>query len=167
MKYILTRENLSKNWEPKFKIEEVLDSIEIGDWYDLYPGYSREIDEDEECYFSTKDKAIQYANEVIDIFTSLPNPIPIYRSLKVKSKEDIDYEFLGESWSYRKESAINFGKRIGANVLLSAFVYKKDVEWGATLRVYHVFSGGYTDEDEDEIVIDDNSAIFNVKVEDM
>lgn len=132
---------------------------------DLYPGYStEENDFTEEYFFDTKEKADQYAQDIIDLFTSLPNPIPIYRCIKAKSIEDIDLEMPGESWSFEKQSAINFGRRNGSNYLLSTTVNKQDVNWQGTIKAYTLFSGGFSDEDEHEIVVDDWTALKNIVI---
>lgn len=128
-----------------------------GNCKDLYPGYSNPEDVSDitdEYYFETKKKAYQYADEVINLFTSLPNPIPIYRCIKAKDIEHIDLEMHGESWSFEKQSALDFGSRNGSNFLLSTFVNKQDVNWQGTIKAYTIFSGGYSDEDENEIVVD-------------
>lgn len=158
-----------ESWTPKFNRQTIFDAIEWRDNNrDLYPGYSdEEQDFTDEYYFETKEAAEQYADELIDLFDSLPDPIPVYRAIKAKSREDIDMEYLGESWSFDRASAISFGSRNGSNFLLSAEVSKEDVNWAGTIKVYTQFSGSFTDEDENEIVIDDQEAIKNIKIEEI
>jgi hypothetical protein len=149
-------------------IEDVFKLIEYSDSYrDLYPGYYTENEYEEHYMYDSKEKAYNVVGEILEFFNSLDNPIPIFRVLEVNSKKDIDYSYLGESWSFSKKSAIEFSNRnlIKANVLLSALVYKKDVNWKQTLRAFFLFSDLYGSENEDEITIENVSEIFDVKTE--
>jgi len=68
------------------KTEDVFDMIEYHDSYrDLYPNYSDENEYEEDYYFPTIQDAYNDINETLEFFNTLPNPIPIYRSIKVKS----------------------------------------------------------------------------------
>jgi len=97
------------------KTEDVFDMIEYHDAYrDLYPNYSDDNEYEEEYYFPTKEDAYNDVNETLEFFNSLPNPIPIYRSIKVKSIKEINFDYLGDSWSFDKQSAINFAKNQAA-----------------------------------------------------
>lgn len=133
-------------------------------FYDVYPGYSEPEDEYEETMFFTKENAIRHAQFIIDVFDSLPNPIKIYRTLSVSNINNINLEYPGESWSFSKESALQFGSHINANVLLSAFVKKEDVDWKSTIDLFIMFSGNMDVDDENEINIKDESKIKNVKI---
>jgi len=169
MRHIKLYERFNEAWEPKFDIATILDAIEWEDNYsDLYPGYSDEPgDFTEETYYDTKEEAEEAANQIIDILSSLPNPIPVYRAIKANDRDDIDTEDLGESWSYDRDSAINFGSHNSSNFLLSGEVNKEDVNWTGTIKAYVIFSGGYSDDDENEIVVDDSNSIKNLKIEDI
>jgi len=148
--------------------EDVFDLIEYQDSYhDLYPGYDPDIefDEDEEYYYNSKEDAYRAANGLLEIHNSLENPIPIYRTIRVNSLEDIDYEYLGESWSLNRNSAIVFGGRADANVLLSAKTPYDNVDWKSTIKLWFIFSGDYTDDNEDELVIIDSDRLIDVKAE--
>lgn len=135
---------------------------------DLYPGYSKEEqDFTEEYYFETREKALDYAEHIKDLFDSLPSVVKIYRSLKAKSQEDIDLEYPGESWSFDRESAINFGLRNGSNFLLSAKIKKEDINWQGTIKAYVLFSGTHSEDDENEIVVDDPEKLMEINVEKM
>jgi len=152
----------------KFNLIDVFNTIRNNgsfDFYDLYPNYSEPFDEDEETMFQTKEKAEQYANYVIEIFSNLPQYIPIYRAIYVKNESDIDYDYLGESWSLYKENAISFGSHNGSNYLISATIDKKYVDWEETLKRFTLFSFGDDIDDENEIVVSDMSKIKNIKTE--
>jgi hypothetical protein len=90
-----------ESWKPKFDVKTIFDAIP---WYDanrdLYPGYSEEEDTNkasDEYWFDTKEKTEQYAADLIDLFDSLPDPVPVYRAIKAKSEADINLEMPGES----------------------------------------------------------------------
>lgn len=154
---------LFEAWEPKFSYEDVFAAIEWEDSFvDLYPGYSGK-DADGEFYFDSKESAESHADSIIQQLDALPNPIPVYRAIKAKSEKDIDFEYPGESWSHDKESAYNFGRRNGSNFMLTAEINKEDVNWAGTIKAYELFSGNQTDDDENEIVIDDQDKLLNIK----
>lgn len=136
-------------------------------WYDLYPGYENPIDKNEETMFSTKESAEQFALDTIAFFENIPNPIPIFRALRAKSIEGIDLEYPGESWSLYRKNAIAFGSHNGSNYLLSAFIEKPFVNWQKTLDRFVVFSMGFTGDDEFEIVVEDESKIKDIKIEEI
>lgn len=168
MRHIKTY-RLFEAWEPKFDRNAVWEAIpwNDGNYVDLYPGYSDEppYPNGEEYWFDSKENAEEHADFVIDVFDSLPNPIPLYRSIKAESEDKIDMEWPGESWSFDRDSAVNFGSRNGSNFLLTAKVMKEDVNWAGTIKAYMLFSGGYTDEDENEIVVDDQDKLIDLRVE--
>lgn len=147
--------------------EDVFELIDYHDSYrDLFPNYGEENEYEEEYYFPSEDEAYDDVNETLELFSSLPNPISIYRSIKVYSKEDIDLNDLGESWSYDKESAINFAKyQAGGNYLLSARTKFTNVYWKKTLDLFYKFSRGYDGYDENEINIIDSDEIYDVKID--
>ncbi len=149
------------------RTEDVFNLIEYHDSYkDLYPNYSDENQYEEDYYFSSIQDAYKDANEILTFFSTLPNPIPIYRSIKVESINNIDYNWLGDSWSFDKQSAINFAKnQANGNVLLSAKTNFDNVDWKNTVRLYYLFSSNYDSYDENEIKIIDSDEIFNVKTE--
>ncbi len=138
---------------------------------DLYPGYNytkpQDInDDDKEFYFDSKEKAIEEIENVFFQFDNLPDPIPIYRVMGVKDLKDIDYDDLGASWSYNKDSAIGFSQRYNIRgVLLSGLIEKKHVHWESTLKTYLEFSLGLFGEEEHEIVVPNTDNITNLKVQ--
>lgn len=148
------------------KVEDILDKMrEYYDTYDLYPGYSEPLDDDEDYLYSTKDIAEKHAESIIDIFDSLPNPIPVYRSLMAKSEDDIDFDYIGESWSFIKDSAISFGSHNNSNFLISGLIDKDYVNWDETINRFILFSSGGDSDDENEIVIKDMNKIKVTGVE--
>jgi hypothetical protein len=150
------------------KTEEVFDMIEYHDSYrDLYPNYSNSENEyEEDYYFPTKEEAYNDVNETLEFFNTQPNPIPIYRSIKVKSMEDIKYDWLGDSWSFDKQSAINFAKnQADGNVLLIGKTKFDNVDWDNTIKLWYQFSRTFDGYDENEINIIDSDEIFDIKTE--
>ena len=165
-------ENLNKSQSKYFnniglKTEEVFDMIEYHDSYrDLYPNYSNENEYENDYYFPTMQDAYNDVNETLEFFNTLPNPIPIYRSIKVKSMDDINYDWLGDSWSFDKKSAINFAKnQADGNVLLIGKTKFDNVAWNNTVKLWYLFSRTYDGYDENEINIIDSDKIFDIKTE--
>lgn len=145
----------------KFTIDTIADNLDYSSFSDLYPGYSNDIgdtDRSDDYYFSSKEKFDSYANDVIDLFDSFPDEFPVYRSIKVKSEEDIDMDDLGESWSFDLESARRFGHGNGSNILLSATVTRDNIDWYESMHRYLIFSPGDYD-DENEIVVRDTNRL--------
>lgn len=149
--------------------EDALDLISWHDSYkDLYPGYSGEDRPyGDDYYFQSKESAYENVNDVMDFFESLPSPITLYRSIFVNSMEEISYEHgLGESWSYNKDSALNFAKNQNrGNVLLTAQATSDDVDWKRTVDLHFEFSQSYDGYDEDEIHVKNPENLFNVRAE--
>lgn len=98
--------------EINISTDNAYDLIDYHDSFrDLYPGYSDDENEyEEDYYYPSKEEAERMVGDVIEMFNSIPNPIPVYRSVKVKSIDDVDYGLLGDSWSFDRQSAINFAK---------------------------------------------------------
>jgi hypothetical protein len=149
--------------------EDILSLIEHRDAYrNLYPGYDPFHDNthEEDYYFRSKEEAYREVNELLDFFSSLPEPIPIYRTIKVKGINDIDLNYLGDSWSYSREGAINFAKNhAGGNYLLKATTLFSNVDWKETLRLHYQFSVGYDAYDEMELRILDPSEVDSLEIE--
>lgn len=152
----------------KLKTEDVFNLIQYHDSYrDLYPNYSNDENEYEEDYFfQSKEIAYDDVNETLNFFNSLPNPIPIYRAIKVKSMDDIDFDYLGDSWSFDKDSAINFAHNNNlGNVLISGKTKFNNVDWTNTLSLFYLFSKGFDGYEENEINVINPDEIFDVNVE--
>lgn len=134
--------------------DEVLAMFDYHDSYkNLYPGYNNFDNEaEEEYYFRNRREALQAAQEILHIFQSLPEPIPVFRAIQAKTQQDIDPHH-GESWSFMQESALEFGTHANCNFLLSGLIRKSDVNWRETVYRYVLNSYGRWGEQEDEIVI--------------
>lgn len=151
-------------------VSDLLASIEYDAYYDLYPGYyySKENDpenENKEFYFNSKEDAIDAIENVFYQFDILPDPIPIYRVIKVQSLDKIDKENLGVSWSFSKDSALGFGDRYNVkSVLLTGKIAKKHVNWRDTLKLYVQHSLDYYGEEENEIVVPDSDHIEDLEI---
>jgi hypothetical protein len=148
-----------------FEPEHILSMV---DWrdnnYDLYPGYSRPLDSQEEHYFDSRTKALQYAKRIHDLFTGFHAVIPVYRAIRAPSEDAIDREEWGESWSFNRDSALEFGTHAHANFLVSGKVRRQDVDWETSLSRYVEFSSP-DGTGEDEIVVPDSSQVFAVQVQ--
>jgi hypothetical protein len=118
----------------------------------MYPEDGGDYD-DESYHFKTKEEAIAYASDTIDFFKSLPDPVPVWRAIKVKSTDEIDMEY-GDSWSFSKDSAIEFGSHNGSNALLSGKAPKRFINWPITIGIKIHFSKCEDSESENEIRID-------------
>lgn len=159
--------HVNESQKIKLDVKTVLNYVswEDSSCKDLYPGFSDEEHVGDEYFFDTRKKALSYAKDVIGLFDGLPDPVPVYRVVKAKSVEDVDVEYPGESWSFDKKSAVQFGRHNNSNFLLSAMINKKDVNWAGTVKAYALFSGGFDEDNEDEIVVDDQSKFMNIKIE--
>lgn len=165
----LNEDNLNKY--SMSSVFDILDSIkgELG-MYDIYPGFfmnTEDANSDDDYFYPNKQIAQREIKSLLSFFKGLKTPVPIYRTIKAKSVEDIDIEYPGESWSWDKDSALNFGRQnvVGANFLLIAEIDKKYINWEATFRRYFKFSNSLSGEEENELVVDKESQIKNIKIE--
>ena len=151
------------------KILEILHERFGDSYYDLYPDYSKpKNNKDVESFaFKSKRAAFEEAEQVYDLFCSLPDPIPLYRTVSAVSKESIDLAVPGYHWSFNRASALNFASLTlsGQIFLLSCYAPKSSVHWGATLRNYLEYSGEGLAEAEDEITLESNRDLIDVKIE--
>jgi len=150
----------------KFSVQTIADNLDYSNFSDLYPGYSNDIediDRSDDYYFNSKKKFEIFANNVIDLFDSFPDEFPVYRSIKVKSEQDIDMDDLGESWSFDLESARNFGYGNGSNIMLSAIVTRDNIDWYESMHRYLIFSPGDYD-DENEIVVRNTDWLKDLRI---
>lgn len=155
----------------KFTIQTISNNIDFTDYSDLYPGcFDKDIiglTEYHSFRFESKEEFEEYAKDIIDLFDNFPNEFPVYRSIKVKSNEDINMNDLGESWSFDLQSAKEFGRHNGSNVILSAIVTNNNVNWYESLLRYLNFSVGDDSDDENEIVINDTEQLKNITINKM
>ena len=159
----------------KFTIQTIADSIDFSSSTDLYPGYSDEHyvpgkknnSEWDNFMFDSKRKFTEYAKDIINIFSSFPKEFPIYRSMSLKSMNDINMENLGESWSFDLESAKQFAYHNnwnGIKIILSAIVNSDNINWYESMYRYLRFTTGYDELDENEIVVIDTNRLKNVTI---
>lgn len=166
---ILTESNSpSKHPIYGLSIEDIINFIDKGNYYDIYPNYSEDYNENADYMFKSKEHLMDEIEQMFYIFDNLPDPIPIYRTIKVDSVNDINLDNLGDSWSYNKKSALNFAKNHNwGNVLLSGKVKKDFVDWKQTIKSYLLFTmGQYGNESEDEISLPyaDEDVIQDLKI---
>lgn len=151
-------------------VMDLLHNVEYDAYDDLYAGYNYTTkddpeNEDKEFYFNSEQDAIDAIQNVFYQFDILPDPIPIYRVMQVKSLDKIDKQDLGASWSFNKDSALNFGDRYNLkDVLLSGTIEKKYVNWESTLKLYIIHSMNMWGEEEDEIVVPNTDHIQNLQI---
>lgn len=137
---------LSKNY--------LFELIDHSNFYDLYPNYSVEAMDGEDYYFSTKKQAVEWAKIVKNIFESFPPRIKIYRTIYLKNIESLRNEDLGESWSFEKDSAIEFGVHAGNNYILSGVVNYNDIDWEQSIKSFVMNSSDpFSSESENELYI--------------
>lgn len=170
LEYINENNNYFSKQFPKInlKTEDVFNMIDYhGSYKNLYPNYDEDNNEyEDDHYFSSKEEAYEDINSTLEFFDSLPNPLTIYRTIKVKSLDYIDYDNLGESWSYEKQSAIDFANnQARGNVLIIAQTNSDNVDWPSTIELYYQFSRSYDGYDENEIRIIDSDKLFNIQTE--
>jgi hypothetical protein len=152
----------------KFTIKDIADKIDFTDDYsDLYPGYSKDFTDEEDFRFESKEKFEEYAEDIIGLFDNFPSEFPIYRAIKVNSNEDIDMSYLGESWSFDLQSAKEFGRHNGSNIILSAIVTDDNINWNESLWRYLRFSDSGDSDDENEIVVEDTDKLKNLTINKM
>ena len=148
----------------KFTLKTIINNINFDFYPDLYPGYSYQIDKDDECMFNNKSQCEKFAKNIVNLFDGFPKEFPIYRSLKAKSIDDINRDDLGESWSFDLESARQFGSHNGSNFILSAIVTDDNVDWYKSMHLYLIFSGRDDADDENEIVVIDTNLLKNLTI---
>ena len=166
MRYI---KYFKENFEWKqLNIEDIFDCIDYFDSYkDLYPGYSEDRDFTNEYMFDTKEKAILYANEILNIFNNFPPIVDVYRSIYAKNKSDIDLEYTGDHWSFDRESAINFAKNHAhGNYLLIGKIKAEDIDWKTSVKNFTRMSQNCDEYDENELVVN-GFKVFNITIEDI
>lgn len=142
---------------PNWTTEILWDQINWQDSYqDLFPGFSEDPAVDEnDAYYTSRENAVEDANNIIGLFQAIPDPAPIYRVVGAKAAEHIDTEYPGEYWSFDRQSALRFGQRnvSGEKYLMTAKVPKRAVDWDRTLSSYLSYSGIGDGESENELYI--------------
>jgi len=152
------------------KIEDVWELIDWQDSYsDLFPGYSEEENEfSDEYYFDSEKQAREYAEDVLGVFEYYKDQgeIVLYRAITVNDLEDINLDYLGESWSFDRVSAEEFGSHLGGNfVILVGTTSSSNIDWEESLKRYVLFSGIGVSDSENELVVIDSSKIKLLRVE--
>lgn len=146
-------------------IESILDKLDPNSSFDdIYPGFQDPEDLMNQSdpslldyYFESEEEAYKEVAHVIRMFEKMPDPIPVWRTVKVDNQFDIRLKSPGESWSYTKQGAINFAKNHGlGNVLLHAKCPKELVDWEKTILLYFEFTcnGFWDGSAEEEIYIE-------------
>jgi hypothetical protein len=135
---------LAKKVKGPWTVEQIWSAMWSGtapypdSYYDLFPGYSKPENEDEECYYQDRAGAVEDAEDLIAKFGGLGNPVQIFRVLHVDKKEDIDLENLGEHWTIDAKQAVWLASHTLALAkpwfLIHATIPAKQVDWATTLR---------------------------------
>jgi len=109
----------------QYTYEEVLELLwkqQHDSYADVCPFYSTDNEDDyydNDFWFDTKEQALLYAEEVLDFFQGFDNPFPVYRTIAIGKWKDLDYDDLGNHWSFDRESAINFARNNTGGTLFS------------------------------------------------
>lgn len=145
---------------------EYMDSSHEGAYYDLYPAYSEPVVDGEDDYaYDTKEKAYQQAEFILDILGGLPDPVDAWRAIYAKDVDSIRKDWLGESWSFEKEAALEFGSHARANFLLHAKIPRSAIDWDRTVREFTQNSSDPSSgESEFEVVVDDFDKIHDLEI---
>jgi hypothetical protein len=102
------------------------------------------------AYFRSRKEMEEKIDCVFDRLASLPDPIPVWRAVKLDRRGSYD-ERRGTHWSFSKSSAVKFGRNEGATHVVSGIVRKHSVNWLKTIERNIVFSctrGEFDDENE-------------------
>lgn len=151
-------------------IDEVLSMMDdvrsySGSFDDLFKGYSKQPEEDDEYEYDSEEKARDFAQLVLDILGDLPDPTPIYRAIKAESVESIDKGSLGESWAFEKNAALEFGSHNGSNYLLQALAPRDAINWFESANRFCENSRDpFSGEAEMELVVSDESRLFDLEI---
>jgi len=169
----LEEEYISERKKNDFPLttEKFFSKINWADSYrDLYPGYSspEDINEyEEDYYFNTKKDAEDYAKNVLEYLKNFynQNPIILYRAIYAPSKEDINIEWPGESWTPEKSSALQFGSHNDSNFLLIGQTTTDNIDWEKALELFSEFSGFLNIDAEFELPVISESDVKVVEIE--
>lgn len=114
----------------------------------------------EDGLFSSTEHAEEFIRDVASLFSAMQQKpvLTLYRSIKIDSLDDLDLDYLGESWSWLKESALEFGSHAGANYLLVANVPRESIDWHESVRRF-LENSSLSAIGEEELVVLDESAI--------
>jgi hypothetical protein len=140
----------------------------------LYPT-GNDDESDDDFLFNTQEEMNETIVSACIMFMSFNNPFMVYRSIFVKSLNEIDWNEPGVSWSFSKDSAIEFGRSEWGgiitekgNILLSAEIGFDGVDWTETIARYveehddvHAFNTKFR---ENEVVISNPEHLTDVKV---
>jgi len=144
-------------------VMRLLEQQDAGSFDGIYPE-AETGQADGDYMYRSKEQAEEAAAWIYGVFSALPDPCPVYRSLSLKNMTDLDRDHPGESWSFDKESAIQFGIHGHCNYLLEALLPLSAVDWHATVSRYLEFSMDMSSDDENELVVEDESALHGLKI---
>lgn len=137
-------------------IEWIINGLELhtSGYYDLYPGYEKEIRSDVDYAFESKERFDQYVEEIED-HIDLPNEFLLYRALTLKDIKDFDKEYPGAHWSKYKESAQHFSKMssMGNSYIVTGKATRDQVDFQRTVESYVQFTSMGDIESEWEITL--------------
>ncbi len=160
--------NLNRKIQPyNLSYNDVISFFDYSSYDDLYPQYSYdEVDDDGDYMYSSKEALVDEIEKMFDTFDALPDPIPVFRTIRVDSESKIDLENPGDFWSFDKDSALNFADNHAlGNYLLSGYVDKENVNWKQTFKSFTEFSINLDEYTENEITISDWNVVKNIKYE--
>jgi len=130
----------------------------------LFPEKGENFDENYHK-FKTKNQARRYVKEeVLPFFKGLPDVVPIYRAVQAK---DVQFDYVGESWTFDLNAAKTFGLHNGSNNIIKAYVPKSNIDFEQSISSFHNFSSIGDSDSEFEVFISYGSRIDVVSVDDI
>lgn len=144
----------------------------VGTFLGLYPEHQTDTtvvgDNNSDYLFGSKQDYYTHVNKVLSFFNDMPDIINIYRVIDKNNENDICYKWLGEHWTYDKQSAMNFANTFDSNmyILFSAQTTKDNIDWEQTIKNYFYYSSNGDYFDENEITVKDcGEKIVNLKLD--
>lgn len=137
------------------------------DFYDVYPGFSKSINESEDCYFQTKRQANSFCKDVIQKFILFQKEIPIFRAIGVKSLDHVRWDDIGDCWSFSLDGAKTFASDniAGPKLIIHGLCSSNNIDWKKSIDLFIEYSGGSMADDENELRIINTSKIKIQKTE--
>ena len=116
-------------------------------------------------YFDPEDKDTETyraeAEYIAEIYNSLSEPIPVWRALQCEEECDIDFEVLGDHWTFEYDSIreyINDQFHTESVTILYGELPSDQIDWDATILAYLEYP------QENEITLKEFGQVQNVKV---
>lgn len=112
-----------------------------------------------------EDVFLNQVDNILDMLNSFNNPFKIFRVIFLDKLKKINFSDLGESWSFDRDSSIEFGNNNlnkKPNIIFEGMIYYDNVDWKESFKRYCFNSLG--EFSEDEIVVKNTNKIKNLKI---